>query len=252
MSWFSQRAVPVWWLDLLLPALVGLAAAAAVVGAHAFVAGTLPDWVTAGSTLVAAFLGSWFAFFLADRANVRRETEARAAAGKLVQQQIIDPHRNDRLRYANMRAIPPQPSDVPIDFDSIIFLIQGHPQVLADVMLADVSFRTAIQAINRRSKLHTEHIQPVLEPAGIFEGMEGTEQQLNFLFKKALGGNYLFDSIVRSTDQAIEAVDRATEKVEEAFAQLRAALVQEFFGRQKFFGIGPMEHVETNTPGRKG
>ncbi len=64
------------------------------------------------------------------------------------------------------------------------------------------NFHKAIQAINERSRLHTESVQPLLEKANIFEGRSHTEEEV-----KSAIGHRLFIRLKRETDQMIEFID---------------------------------------------
>jgi len=144
--------------------------------------------LSALATLAAAFFGARYAFRLQGRAQARRTVEERVAAGnraifvpicqfntlKTFQNQIIDPIRDDPGAFLNMRAsLPFSHDNLTVDFDSLSFLLEtNHRQILGELFIEEERFRSAIQAINERSRIHLHICQPLLERAGVVEGGE--------------------------------------------------------------------------------
>ena len=181
----------------------------------------LQPTLSALATLAAAFLGARYAFRLQGRAQARRTVEDRVAAGnraifvltrlntlKTFQTQIIDPVRDDPGAFLNMRASLPFSYDsLTVDFDSLSFLLEtNHRQVLGELFIEEQCFRSAIQAINERSRIHLNICQPLLERAGVVEGGEYTAEQI-----QAALGHRLALQLRRATDAVVQHIDKTVE-----------------------------------------
>src|SRR5688572_7178097 len=174
--------------------------------------------VTGLVTLVAAFAGSWYAFQLSDRAKTRETTAAQVAAInraqfvliqqynalRIFQRKVVEPVRSDPLRFISMRpTLPLQPLSVPLDLNSVSFLLETDDRAIVfGLLIEEQRFETARQAVNERSRLHIDKVQPRLAAGGIREKTEGTLKEL----VGALG-EHLFLSIQRGTEEAIREVD---------------------------------------------
>jgi len=178
--------------------------------------------LSALATLVAAFSGARYAFHLQGKAQARRTVEDRVAAGnraifvlirqfntlKTFQIQIIDPVRDDPRAFLNMRAsFPFSYESLTVDLDSLSFLLEtNHRQVLGELFIEEERFRSAIQAINERSRIHLNICQPLLERVGVVEGGEYTAEQI-----RAALGHRLVLQLKRTTDAVVQHVDRTVE-----------------------------------------
>lgn len=174
--------------------------------------------VPALATLVAAFIGAWFAFRLTDKAHARQTENQNVAAinralfvvlrqfnaVKNVRDQLIDPVRNEPGRFIKMLALMPLDySALKPDFESISFLLETDKRgLMVDLMLENERFHNVIEGVNERSKLHLEVIQPLLVSAGI---REGGEYPLGAM-EKALGPQF-GPHLKRSTEDAINHID---------------------------------------------
>jgi hypothetical protein len=178
--------------------------------------------LSALATLAAAFSGARYAFHLQGQARARWPVEDRVAAGnraifvlirqfntlKTFQTQIIDPVRDDPGAFLNIRASLPFSYDsLTVDFDSLSFLLEtNHRQVLGELFIEEERFRSAIQAINERWRIHLNICQPLLEGVGIIEGGEYTPEQI-----QAALGHCLVLQLKRAMDAVVQHVDKTVE-----------------------------------------
>ena len=210
----------------------------------------LTDLISGLTTLVAAFAGSWFAYILSNRDRARNEKDARVAAANralftllrqfntlyVLKAQIIDPKRSDALRLVSMRALSPLPHDVHVDLDSLNFVLETeHRQILGELMVADDRFHATIQAINERSILHREVVQPIIKAAGVREGDEATPADVESLL-----GHAVYSELQRATDQAISLVDLTLASTQAIAGQLRDVFLK-VYPKRTFIRFEPNE-----------
>ena len=145
-------------------------------------------------TLVAAFAGSWYAFRLSDSAKARSTVREQVAAVnraqfvliqqvnalKLIQSQTIEPVRLHPGRFLAMRPqLPMHGACSRLDLDSLSFLLETDDrELLFHLLIEQERFETIVQAMNERSRLHLEVVQPKLAAAGIAEGVDYLPSQI--------------------------------------------------------------------------
>lgn len=200
-----------------------------------FISELLPHLVT----LFAAFFGASFAFLLNDRAKARQTVRDQVAAInraqfvliqqfntlKFVQAQAVEPIRQHPVYYIAMRALLPLRDEVPEpDLDSLSFLLETDDrELLLELMIENQRFKTAVQAINERSRLHLAAVQPRLDAAGIREGGEYSHSH----YVEALG-ELLDSSLRRATDAAIKHVDQSIVSCQSLVARLYQAMKKRY------------------------
>jgi|SRR3990170_7654293 len=174
--------------------------------------------ITALATLAAAYFGALFAFKFQERKEERKILTNNIAAGNramfllfrqfnelsVIQKQIIEPARTHPAKFVVMRpALPLNYESLRFEVNNLSFLLETkHRQVLMDLLIEEGRFHAAVQALNKRSKVHLHDVQPVLEKAGIVEGGDYSLSQL----RDAMG-NRLFTQLNRATDQMINHID---------------------------------------------
>jgi len=183
------------------------------------------SYVPAVATLVAAFYGAKYAFEFQRKkeiedkkkkdlvsANIANFNLMRMANSLLVfRKQVIEPFRGKPSAFLE---IPPVlhtvGEDVKIQPDSLYFLLETKERnLLAEIIVEERRYHTAIQSINERSTLHREEIQPLLEKAGIKQG--GTYSMAEI--ENALGTR-MFITLNQATDQVIAHVDGTIETIQ--------------------------------------
>jgi hypothetical protein len=187
------------------------------------------------ATLLAAFFGAWFAYRLQDKAKVRKERTSNITAAnlalftvfqqintlKVYQMDVIDPVRKHPKIFIAMQPIlNEQLENLQFDFSSIGFLLSTkHKQIALDLFIEQQRFREAIKAINFRSTLHIQQVQPTLERAGIQEGADYNTEEL----AKVLGPR-LYKTLQGVTDQVVYHVDRTIDSLD----NVKAKMIQAF------------------------
>lgn len=196
-------------------------------------------FLTAITTLVAAFIGAWTAYKLADNKKKREYEQScidnannilfalyeRIRALMLVQDQSINPHRAHNFR---MILIMPTLSlsypESKLNIESLMFILgTKYKQLILDLQTEKECFNVAFNIIKFRSDLHFHHVQPAMEAGGIQEGGEYTREQLTEVV-----GERIFSQLERSTNNLIEQVDRTIESGIEAKSRLVKALKELF------------------------
>ena len=202
--------------------------------------------LTALSTLVAAFVGAWFAFGLEDRRRARETRDTRVVSTNLaifsfirshntfinIKSQIIDGFENSPARH---HFIKPMISDslhkLQVDYPSISYLLGTDPNLLGEIAIIEQDVNGTIDVIRERSKLHFEHLQPAIERLQ-HSGRESiTTEEVD-----AELGPRSAKQLVVATDYMIAGVNRAIESTKRAASTLRDAARKEHPG-QKFLCI---------------
>jgi hypothetical protein len=202
--------------------------------------------ITGLVTLAAAFAGSWYAFRLTDKAKARETVSAHVAAInraqfaliqqynalKVLQRKSIDPVRSDPVRYINMRpTLPLREPSSPLDLDSLSFLLETDDrEFVMHLLIEEQRFETTRQAINERSRVHIEELQPRL--AGqIKEKQSYPQDELAGVL-----GEHLLLSLQRVTDEVVREVDLTLESTLQLSAGFHAAMKKRF-PKYKIIGL---------------
>ena len=220
-----------------VPFILGVGAGWVVQGRHWDV--FLTSYVPALATLLAAFYGAKYAFkFQKDKE--KKDTKRRNVVNgntaifnmmrmtstlRNVQRQIIDPGRDRPVRFLQM-----QPTlhlindDIKLNIETLYFLLETDDRnLLGELVTEEARYQSALDAINERSRLHREEVQPLLERAGIVEGGDYSLAQI----EKALG-NRLYITMQQATEQAIDHVDNTVVSLKQVADKLRTSLKKEF------------------------
>lgn len=204
---------------------------------------SLDDLSNPLATLVAAFVGAWAAFRLQHDKELEDQRRSQIAAAnralftllqqantlKLFQRDFIDPDRAHPGRHLQMLPVLPYEDNLRYDVKDLDFLATPkHQQVLFDLVLEESRYREAIKAINTRSALHLNEIQPKLSAAGAIQGQEYTGEQ----YHHALG-DFLYNHLQKATDAVVFHVDTTVESLMAIKDRLRMVLI-EFFPGERF------------------
>lgn len=211
------------------------AAEAAALGGLEVHLGWIEISVSALATLVAAFLGSWAAFKLEDRARTRQTTRDQVAAinraqfeliaqlNKLknIQAHMVDRHREDPGRCVNMRpSLPFAEATAPVDIQELSFLLETEDRNLVfDILLERRRYSVALQVVDERSDLHVREVQPRLAAAGVREGADGSRASLERIL-----GEHLLLRLERITEATISAVDQTLVSTHDLVERFYAAM----------------------------
>lgn len=197
--------------------------------------------LTSLTTLVAAFLGAKFAFQMQTKKQEEERIKSEVTAGNkaifeiirtynkfvAIRNQFINPNRNNPARHYFIHPISGINNHITsIDYDSLSFLMNTKtPDILNKLSAFEQEANSTIEAINHRSKLHFDVIQPAIEKAENKHGPQLTEQQID----TSVGSRYMV-TIKMSTDIMVECVDSVISLAETDIETLRNLLKQEYKG----------------------
>lgn len=189
--------------------------------------------------LITSFSGAGFAFLLNDRAKARQNVRDKVAAINRAQFMLIvqanelrnfrtkaiERFRDDPARHINIVPSPSFQDDSPtLDIDSLSFLLETNDRhLLFELMVERQRFREALKAINERSRIHLNEVQPILSKAGVREG----NAYKSSVIVEALGES-LHLSLHRATNDMIEHVDLSIDSSESLQERIYSAMKQRF------------------------
>ena len=199
----------------------------------------LTSYVPALATLVAAFYGAKYAFQF-QREKEREDSKKRnvvngnsaifsmmrmASNLRNYQKQVIEPVRNNQTCFLTMQpTLPLAKDDIKINIEILYFLLETNDRnLLGELVTEEVRYQSALDAINERSRLHRQEIQPLLERAGIVQGGNYSFAQI----ENALG-NRLYITIQDATEQVIYHVDSTVISLKQISDKLTATLQKQY------------------------
>lgn len=182
------------------------------------------DWINPIATLIASFGGAWAAFKLQSsekssdtrRANIAAANQAlfvmmqQANTLRLYQHDHINPHREHPGRHLAIQAsLPYEIDSLRFDFGSLNFLDQpGEQQLLFDMSIEERRYIESVRAINARSEIILNEVQPRMSSAGFLDGGSYGKSDL----MSALG-QPLYNKLERLTTDMIWHVDRTSDSI---------------------------------------
>lgn len=186
------------------------------------------------TTLLAVFVGAWFAFLLQSKKEKKKERNANLAALNSVQVNLVQqlnaltnlykdyviPYKDHPIIWI---AIPAAPhidySKLQIDAGSLSFLVENKSSYLISKILnVEEKFQHVINIINLRSKSHVDRLQPELETMGFKEG-EPFEKSIEEVEK--LLGVRLVAELKRLTNDIISDLEDAIRSHEEIIKEIK-------------------------------
>ena len=215
--------------------------------------------VSALVTLSAAFVGAWSAFKLEDRARKRRTVEERIAAGNramfvlmrmfnelfVYQQRVLEPVRaRDARSVLLLKNLSRNHEGLRFEVEKLSFLLEtAHRQVLTELLIEEERFYTVVGMINKRSDMHLADVQPALEKAGIGEGQDHSEVDVDLAL-----GTRRFRTMQRLTADIFTHVDKNVISLLEMSKRLHSAL-SKLYPKARFIRFEPdkaaLEKAET-------
>jgi hypothetical protein len=202
------------------------------------------DWINPTATLVASFAGAWAAFKLQsiEKARDTRQTNVTAVNRvlatlmqqantlKLYQKDHIDPVRDHGGRHLAIRATLPYELDtLRFNFESLSFFCsKAERQIVFELSIEERRFVETLRAINARSDLLLEKVEPKLSAAGFLDGVAYESND----FVNALG-QPLYKALERLTNDVVSHVDRNNESILEMKDRIRS-IAKLRFPKEKF------------------
>jgi len=186
-------------------------------------------------TLIGAFFGAAFAFGVSAYQQRRQRQRDNKAAGNLATfvlslhfntleliQREIAPHRSFPAGMPPLEHILPPLTT--LDVKSLSFLIDaGEGQLIGEIAVAEDAFRTAIDALQFRNRLHIDQVQPLFEKAGFVPGAS-----IDTIAVQRALGRRLYESLILSSQQVVELVDNAAKQTFDAGEKLNRAMRRKF------------------------
>lgn len=193
-------------------------------------------WLSAFATLIAAFLGAWFAFKLQDRAKFREEVKANVAAGnralfnllrqanslKLIQRDHLDEHRDNPGRHLMIQPVPQQAhEDTKFDLRELSFMAAPkHQDLLFKLIIEEARYAETIKTLNMLSEFSSQ-VQRVVAHAGIEHGREYTGEEL-----RTAMGDFAYHQLRSLTDALYFHVDRTVDSTMDVKNALITSLIE--------------------------
>jgi len=202
------------------------------------------DWINPTATLVASFAGAWAAFKLQSMEKARDTQQANVTAInrvlttlmqqantlKLYQRDHINPFRDHGGRHLAIRATLPYELDtLSFDLESLrFFASKAERQIIFELSIEERRFVEALKAINARSELLLEKVEPKLAAAGFLDG--GEYEKKDFI---AALGQPLYNALERLTNDVVFHVDRNNDSILEMKDRIRS-IAKLRFPRERF------------------
>ena len=139
--------------------------------------------------------------------------------------QIIEPFRDSPRAFIEM---PPTShlleDDINLYLDDLYFLLETEDRnLIGELMVERNRFRSALDAINERSRIHRNEVQPKLEQAGFAEGVNYSFDEIETFL-----GQRLYSTMKQSTSQLIIHVDQTIERLQKVSNKLTDALKSQY------------------------
>ena len=225
---------------LIVSCLAGFFLALAVEGDVSPVSG-FNDYIVAFTTLLAAFLGSKYAFHLQKEKESKIEEAKKVEAAnraifaiirnlnkvRTVTKQFVDPHRDHPFYFL---AIPPvvgiTKGDASIKYDEISFIFESDdPNLMMELSTVESELNATLDVVLYRSELHFNQIQPRVEAAGFVDYGEYSKADII----KAIGVR-LYETMKHSTQQMVSSLDDLDESLAELANRMHDVAKNQFKG----------------------
>ena len=214
-------------------------------------------YLPALATLMAAYFGAKYAFDLQNEKEKEEIKKKNIVNGNMTifnltrminklldyQHQIIDPVRDKATSFLEMRPTSHSERDyISLNLESLSFLIETEdPNILGELSVEESRYQSALDAINERSIIHRNEVQPLLEKQGIVERGAYTFEMI-----EAAIGNRLYTILKRSTEQVIDHVDTTLECAYKISNKLSKVLRQKY-PNEKIINIANPPEKNANT-----
>ncbi|MEW8624068.1 MAG: hypothetical protein AB2559_21040, partial [Candidatus Thiodiazotropha endolucinida] len=170
----------------------------------------------------AAFLGAWFAFYLQDQKEKRKEIDHHVILGNeviaalvdnvnilhLIQQGHIEPFRDDPHYWLRILPLPYNlEPNVEVNIQNLSFLWQkGNANLTSMVSKEKLNFKLTLKLINNRSEYHADVVQPIFNSMGFHQGskIEYKEIQENLGPKILATMSGLTNDMINAIDDTIK------------------------------------------------
>ena len=201
------------------------------------------------ATLIAAFVGAWYAYKLQLAHLEKERTKDQVEAGNraifelgrtynkfnAIKQQFIEEHRNNSARHVLILPMAGDIEALEFNFDSLSFLVDSEdPNLLGKLAMFEQEVASTLGVIEQRSHMHVEVVQPAVES---LEQKTG-ELMLVEQIEKELGTRYA-KTLKMLTDYMIDGVDRVVSMAEHHIEELNNILHTKYPGHKIIGFITP-------------
>ena len=192
------------------------------------------------ATLVAAFVGAWYAFKLQAAHLEKVKTKELVSAGNkaifelgrtfnqflAIKNQFIEEHRNNPARHILIMPMAGGLHHLQLDFDSLAFLFESKDQnLLGRLAMFEQEVASTLSVIEQRSHLHVEVVQPTVEE---LEKKVGSPMSVAQMDKELGQRNAQTMRIL--TDLMVEGVDRIVGAAHDHTDEIHRMLKEKFPG----------------------
>lgn len=178
---------------------------------------------------ISTLIGAFYAFRLSERKEKEGERARRihalnkalfslgrqVNAIQYIREEVSAFDTDEKRLFGCKAAMPPDFSDVRVDFESLSFLLDSHdPDLLLRLTVEQDGFHLVMRAISLRAQYFVDQFQPAIMASGIMPGP--------FTFNDAREkiGSLVFDSALNYTTSMFTALDEALPRLQKIFLEL--------------------------------
>lgn len=206
------------------------------------------------ATLIAAFVGAWYAFRLQLAHLEQQRTKEQVEAGNkaifelvrtynkflAVKKQFIDEYRSNSARHVFIMPMAGDIKPQQINFDSLAFLFDSDdPNLLGRLSMFEQEVASVLGVIDQRSRLHVDVVQPLLE---MWERENGPLISIEEM-EKALGPRYV-KTLKMLTDFMVDGVDSIVQTSELHIGEMNRTMKAKFNGHKVIEMIKPNQSMQ--------
>jgi hypothetical protein len=199
------------------------------------------DIGTAILTGISTLIGALYAFRLSERKELEGERARRIHAlnkalfsvGRwlnaiqYIREEVSAYDTDEKRLFGCKAAMPPDYSDLRVDFESLSFLLDSpDPDLLLRLSVEQDGFHQAIRAISLRAQYFVDQFQPAVMVSGIMPG----PFTLNDAREKI--GSLVFDSALNYTTSMFTALDEALPRIQKVSVELEGLSRQLYPGER--------------------
>lgn len=208
----------------------------------------------AAATLIAAFVGAWYAFRLQLAHLEQQKTKEQVEAGNkavfelvrthnkflAVKNQFIDEFRSNPARHVFIMPMAGDIKPLQINFDSLAFLFDSDdPNLLGRLAMFEQEVASTLGVIDQRSRLHVDVVQPAVEK---WERENGPWMSIEQV-EKALGARYA-KTLKMLTEFMVDGVDGIVQASELHIEEMNRILKAKFTGHKVIGMIKPNQSMQ--------
>ena len=199
------------------------------------------DIGTAILTGISTLIGALYAFRLSERKEHKGERAKRIHAlnkalfsvGRqlnaiqYIREEVSAYDTDEKRLFGCKAAMPPDYSDLRVDFESLSFLLDSpDPDLLLRLSVEQDGFHQAIRAISLRAQYFVDQFQPAVMASGIMPG----PFTLNDAREKI--GSLVFDSALNYTTSMLTALEEALPRIQKVSVELEGLSRQLYPGER--------------------